>query len=104
MNCSNKCSICDLKFANNCNPLIQEWYISSFADIQNLKKHIEAVREGIKPFKCSISNYDPLIQEWYLLSFADKQNLKKTLKLFMKESNLSSAVFVILSLQITIIH
>ena len=78
-----KCSICDLKFANNYNLLIQEWYLSSFADKQNLKKHVEAVNEGIKPFKCSVCdlkfaiNYNPLIQEWYLSSFADKQNLKK---------------------------
>ena len=61
----------------------QEWYTSSFADKQNLKKHVEAVHEGIKPFKCSIcdlkfaNNYNPLIQEWYLSSFVDKQNLKK---------------------------
>ena len=51
-----------------------------FANKQNLKKHVEAVHEGIKPFKCSIcdlkfaNNYNPLIQEWYLSSFADKQN------------------------------
>ena len=63
--------------------MIQEWYTSSFADKQNLKKHVEAVHEGIKPFKCSIcdlkfaNNYNPLIQEWYISSFADKQNLKK---------------------------
>ena len=61
----------DLSGANKkiSNPLIQEWYISSFADKQNLKKHVEAVHEGIKPFKCSIcdlkfaNNYNPLIQE-----------------------------------------
>ena len=46
-----KCIVCDLKFANNYNPLIQEWYISSFADKQNLKKHIETAHEGIKPFQ-----------------------------------------------------
>ena len=39
-----------------------------FANKQNLKKHIETVHEGIKPFKCSICdvkfaiNYNPLIQ------------------------------------------
>ena len=48
-----KCSICDVEFANNYNPQIQElqiqeWYISSFANKQNLKKHVEAVHEGIK--------------------------------------------------------
>ena len=69
--------------SSNYNPLIQEWYLSSFADKQNLKKHVEAVREGIKPFKCSVcdlkfaNNYNPLIQEWYLSSFADNQNLRK---------------------------
>ena len=63
--------------------MIQEWYLSSFADKQNLKKHVvEAVHEGINPFRCSIcdlfaNNYNPLIQEWYISSFADKQNLKK---------------------------
>ena len=49
-----------------------------FTNKQNLKKHIEAVHEGIKPFKCSIcdvkfaNNYNPQIQEaqiqeWYTL-------------------------------------
>ena len=62
--------------------MIQEWYLSSFADKQNLKKHVEAVHEGINPFRCSIcdlfaNNYNPLIQEWYLSSFVDEQNLEK---------------------------
>ena len=50
-----------------------------FANKQNLKKHIETVHEGIKPFKCSVcdvkfgNNYNPQIQElqiqeWYTLS------------------------------------
>ena len=60
-----KHSICDVKFANNSNPLIQEWYLSNFADKRNLKKHVEAAHEGIKPFKCSVcdikfaKNYNP---------------------------------------------
>ena len=32
------------------NPLTQEWYVSSFADEQNLEKHVETAHEGIKPF------------------------------------------------------
>ena len=63
-----KCSICDVKFANNYNPQIQESQIK-FANKQNLKKHIETVHEGIKPFKCSICDVE----------FANKQNLKKLL-------------------------
>ena len=45
-----------------------------FANKQNLKKHVEAVHEGIKPFKCSVcdvkfaNNYNPLIQERYIVS------------------------------------
>ena len=50
-----------------------------FANKQNLKKHIETVHEGIKPFKCSICDVkfainnpfaicNPLIQERYILS------------------------------------
>ena len=36
-----------------------------FTNKQNLKKHVEAVHEGIKPFKCSVcdvefaNNYNP---------------------------------------------
>ena len=58
-----------LSLQRTINPLIQEWYISSFADKQNLEKHVEAAHEGIKPLKCSIcdlkfaNNYNPLIQE-----------------------------------------
>ena len=37
------------------------------ANKQNLKKHVEAVHEGIKPFKCSVCD----------VKFANKQNLKK---------------------------
>ena len=54
-----------------------------FTNKQNLKKHVEAVHEGIKTFKCSVcdvefaNNYNPQIQEWYISSFANKQNLKK---------------------------
>ena len=50
-----------------------------FANKQILKKHVETVHEGIKPFECSIcdvkfaNNYNPQIQEaqiqeWYTLS------------------------------------
>ena len=38
-----------------------------FVNQQNLKKHVEAVHEGIKPFKCSVCD----------VKFANKQNLKK---------------------------
>ena len=38
-----------------------------FTNKQNLKKHVEAVHEGIKPFKCSVCD----------VKFANKQNLKK---------------------------
>ena len=65
-----------------------------FTNKQNLKKHVESVHEGIKPFKCSICDVE----------FANKQNLKKHRKMLMKDSNHLSAVFVMLSLQITIIH
>ena len=66
-----KCSICDVEFANNYNPQmqelqIQEWYLHiKFANKQNLKKHVGTVHEGIKPFKCSVcdvkfaNNYNP---------------------------------------------
>ena len=37
-----------------------------FANKQNLKKHVEAVHEGIKPFKCSVCD----------VKFANEQNLK----------------------------
>ena len=53
-----------------------------FTNKQNLKKHIEAVHEGIKPFKCSIcdvkfaNNYNPLIQERYLLSLQINKKLQ----------------------------
>ena len=40
-----------------------------FANQQKLKKHVDTVHEGIKPFECSIcdvkfaNNYNPKIQE-----------------------------------------
>ena len=37
-----------------------------FANKQNLQKHVEAVHEGIKPFKCSVCD----------VKFANEQNLK----------------------------
>ena len=57
------------------NPLIQEWYLSSFADNQNLKKHVEVVHEGIKPFKCSVCD----------VKFANKQHLKKHIETIHEE-------------------
>ena len=50
-----------------------------FANQQKLKKHVDTVHEGIKPFECSVcdvkfgNNYNPQIQEsqiqeWYILS------------------------------------
>ena len=81
-----------------------------FANKQKLKKHVEAVHEGIKPFKCSVcdvkfaNNYNPLIQERYLLHLQINKIHRNMLKLFMKDSNLSSAVFVMSSLEITTIH
>ena len=61
-----------------------------FTNKQNLKKHVEAVHEGIKPFKCSVcdvefaNNYNPQmqelqIQEWYIhIKFANKKKFKET--------------------------
>ena len=81
-----------------------------FTNKQNLKKHVEAVHEGIKPFMCSVcdvkfaNNYNPLIQEQYLLSLQINKIYRNMLRLFMKESNLSSAVFVMSSFEITTIQ
>ena len=57
-----KCSICDVKFANNYNSGMVH---IKFANQQKLKKHVDTVHEGIKPFECSIcvvkfaNNYNP---------------------------------------------
>ena len=46
-----------------------------FTNKQDLKKHVEAVHEGIKPFKCSVCD----------VKFANKQHLKKHIETIHEE-------------------